>query len=440
VIRNALERKDERVVLEHHSNLEPDRETRWSSRAAENWDAPVVVTTNVQLFDSLFASSRSRCRKLHQLARSVIVLDEAQSLPVHVLAPCLAALDELVANYGCTVVLCTATQPAIVKRPDFQIGLEDVHEIIDDVPALFASLRRTHVQLVGMRSDEDLVDRMVKEPRALCIVNTRAHAAELFGALREQRSEGVFHLSALMCAEHRSDVLDRVREALQENRECVLVSTQVVEAGVDVDFPVVLRTMAGIDSIAQAAGRCNREGRLESGDVQVFETDWRPPHAVAGAADDAREILPEHLEDPLSPAAVEAYFSLHYWQRSQQWDKNDVLRCFSMSGKHPFHADFRDAASRFRMIEDAQTPVLVPYGDGRTLIDELCRTERPDRAMLRRLQRYIVGVYQRDLDVMLDRHVVLDHEGFFVLRNYDVYNLGVGLLLTSGSGFDPMIV
>jgi CRISPR-associated endonuclease/helicase Cas3 len=439
VIRNALERQGERVVLEHHSNLAPDRETRWSSRAAENWDAAVVVTTNVQLFDSLFASSRSRCRRLHRLAQSVIVLDEAQSLPVHVLAPCLAALRELARNYGCTVVLCTATQPAIERRSDFAIGLEGVHEIIDDVPALFAALRRTRVELVGTRSDEDLVDRLVEERQALCIVNTRAHAAELFGALRERRADGLFHLSALMCASHRSQVLARVLAARESGGPCVLISSQVIEAGVDVDFPVVLRAMAGIDSIAQAAGRCNREGKLDSGTVEVFETDRRASHAVAGAASDAREILPDHVRDPLSPAAVEAYFALHYWQRSQDWDKRDVLRCFRMSVKHPFHADFRDAASRFRMIEDVQVPVLVPHGEGRGLIDELCRTERPDRDLLRRLQRYIVGVYERDRDAMLERQVIFDHEGIFVLANSDAYDAEVGLLPTAGSGFDPMI-
>jgi len=427
----------EDVVLEHHSSLAPERENEWAHMAAENWEAPVVVTTNVQLLESLFAASRGHCRKLHRLARSVIVLDEAQSLPVHVLRPCLSVLRELVATYDCTIVLCTATQPAIKLRRDFPIGLDGVREIVDDVPALFAALRRTRIEVGGPRSDEELVAVLASEPRALCIVNTRAHAAELFTALRGLRPESSFHLSALMCAEHRSHVLDQVHTALAGPGPCRLVSTQVVEAGVDVDFPLVLRAMAGLDSIAQSAGRCNREGRLEElGRVVVFETDRRPSPAVAGAARDAREVLPDHADAPLSPAAIEAYFALHYWKRAQEWDGNGVMDCFRFdSATGAMSASFRDAATRFRVIDDAQKTVVVPYGDGRALVEELSRCERPDRWLLRRLQRFTVNVYGGQLDALSSCGRLLEpHEGLFVLADPEAYDPQTGLRIPEASG------
>lgn len=444
VIRDALESAGERVVLEHHCSLDPEQETRWSSRAAENWDAPVIVTTNVQLFDSMFASSRSRCRRLHRLAGSVIVLDEAQSLPVQVLEPCLAALEELVRGYGCSIVLCTATQPAIARRQGFPIGLDQPREIVADVGALFTQLRRTAVDVVGDRSDTDLVDRLCGEPRALCIVNTRRHAAELFAALRARGVEGAYHLSALMCPDHRSEVLARVRSTLAAGKPCRLVSTQVVEAGVDIDFPLVLRAMAGLDSIAQAAGRCNREGRLERGLVEVFETDRRSSGSIAGAAADTRDVLPEHRRDLLAPPAIEAYFSLHYWQREGQWDRAAVMGCFQMDhgGSHPFLADFREGARRFRMIDDAQTAVVVPFGGGGALFDKLLRTERPDRALLRRLQRFTVGVYDSQLRELLERRTVYEHpdvEELYLLANREAYDDEIGLRTDTAAGGDALI-
>lgn len=221
-------------VLEHHSNLDPEKETYWGRLASENWDAPVVVTTNVQLLESLFANRTSRCRKLHRLARSVIILDEAQSLPVDLLRPCLAALAELVRNYGATIVLCTATQPAIVKREGFAIGLEHVTEIIDQPQALYEALRRVDVKYVDELSPAALADRLAELPQALCIVDTRNRAAELFKLVRERGVEAI-HLSAAMCPAHRSPLIDRIKAMLKAGQPCRVISTQLIEAGVDVD-------------------------------------------------------------------------------------------------------------------------------------------------------------------------------------------------------------
>ncbi|MCH8270992.1 MAG: CRISPR-associated endonuclease Cas3'' [Planctomycetes bacterium] len=428
VFRDALQSQaNAGVVLEHHSSIDPEKESRWAQLASENWDAPVVVTTNVQLFESLFANRTSRCRKLHRIARSVIVLDEAQSLPVQLLHPCLAILGELVRAYGCTVVLCTATQPALNHRNEFPIGLDGVREIIRDVPSLFNAMRRTRIDMVGQKDDEWIARQLADNPQALCIVNTRSHAVKLWRMLSD--AAGLFHLSSMMCAEHRTDVLARIRAALVADEPCRVVSTQVVEAGVDIDFPLVLRAMAGLDSIAQAAGRCNREGQLDLGIVKVFETNQIPPPEIACAANNARSVLPEHAADPLSPDAVEAFFRLHYWSRNQEWDKNGIMQCCDLSGSGRMLTMFREIALNFKMIDDVQRAIFVPYGDrGAQLVGELQRSDVPDRKLLRKLQRYTVNVPEHTVRQMKTTHAIIEpHDGLYVLANKDAYNEGVGL-------------
>lgn len=262
------------AIIEHHSNFDPKRETRQSRLATENWDAPLIVTTAVQFYESLFGNRSSRCRKLHNLADSIIILDEAQCLPVDLLTPCLAALRELVERYSTSIVLCTATQPAVKKREGFQAGLEDVREIVPDPSILYRDLKRVRVENVGGVTDEELVEQLAVIPQVLCIVNTRRHAAELFKRLENTSGDSaIFHLSANMCGKHRQKTLKQIFERLDANKPCRVISTQVIEAGVDIDFPVVFRSMAGVDSIAQAAGRCNRNGFLREGRVVVFQSE-----------------------------------------------------------------------------------------------------------------------------------------------------------------------
>lgn len=449
VFRRALSDLAEEV-LEHHSNLEPDDPQKQSERsrlAAENFDAPLVVTTNVQLFESLFASRTSRCRKLHRLAKSVIVLDEAQTLPPNLLAPTLAALEELVANYGSTVVLCTATQPAIEKREAFPIGLRGVTPIIDEPRSLHLALRRTDVELLGRASDETLVERLQEEDQVLCVVNSRGHAADLFKRLNDPHA---LHLSASMCGAHRSDVMVEIRRRLDPTvREpCKVISTQVIEAGVDVDFPVVYRAAAGLDSVAQAAGRCNREGLLADpngrpcmGRVFVFDYDeqeHRPPPLIRRGAGHFREVAPDHVDDLLSPAAVEAYFRLHYWQQGgddgRGWDRGrsgeSVMRCFGGEDGDPLHHQFREAAERYQLIGDAQTSILVPFGKrGRALLRLLGHMrEPPGVGFDRAAQRYVVGVWDRTLRKLIDNRVLFEHHGRYCLGNDTAYDSKLGLL------------
>ncbi|WP_435020753.1 CRISPR-associated endonuclease Cas3'' [Tundrisphaera sp. TA3] len=439
------------VVLEHHGNLDADDPARQTPRlklAAENFDAPLVVTTNVQLFESLFAYRPSRCRKLHRLARSVIILDEAQALPPRLLAPTLAALRELVANHGATVVLCTATQPAVERRDGFGIGLEGIRPIIDDPLSLHRAMRRTVVEQLGRLEDEELAGRLRAGSQVLCVVNSRRHASDLF-----QRLGGpdAFHLSASMCADHRSRVVDEIKLRLKAGKPCRVISSQVIEAGVDVDFPVVYRAAAGLDSIAQAAGRCNREGvltdeagRPSPGRVIVFDYDakkYPTDPLIAQAAARFREVAFDHEDDLLSPGAIADYFRLHYWQQGgddgRGWDRGvegqSIMDCFRPDKTDLLHAQFREAGDAYRLIDDAQAPILVPYGEkGEALIGEL--EGFPDevepgrlRAFDRAAQRYVVGIYQNGLARLHGNGALLERHGRFYLGNRDAYDGTVGL-------------
>ena len=471
--RKALADSSGQIVLEHHSNLDSPREgdeTERSRLAAENWEAPVVVTTNVQLFESLFARRTSRCRKLHRLAYSVIVLDEAQALPANLLAPTLRALQELVTNYGCTVVLCTATQPALEKRSEFPIGIEEPRPILApaDRDGIFAALKRVEIDQVGSRKDEELAEELSGQDQVLCIVNTRRHAKELFTALCEHVGDtetstrndvatskvgSCLHLSANMCPRHRSAVLRLIRRRLATGRPCRVVSTQLVEAGVDVDFPVVYRAMAGLDAIAQAAGRCNREGRLDGlGRVVVFEPDESErnlPHFIRQPIQDAREVLPDH-PDPLSPEAQHGYFAVHYWKRGRDdgsgWDHPPgsspgdpgVLECFDRRGEH---LQFRQAADRYRLIADDQQAILIPYsGRGRKLLESLQKMpDPPGRDFDRKLQRLVVTVHARIANELLRNQILWPPEethGRLALSNPGAYDRRLGLR-TETEGWAP---
>ena len=429
-------------VLEHHSNVDVSAVSHESVRsrlAAENWDCPIIVTTSVQFFESLFAARTSRCRKLHALVDSVVVLDEAQALPVGLLAPCLRALRELVDVYGVSAVLCTATQPSVARRPEFPIGLDGIREIVHDPVELHRRLERVKVVEIPADGtppfrDEDLSARLMREEQVLCVVNTRRHARELF--TRIGREEGHFHLSASMCPEHRSRTLQRIREALQDGNRCRVVSTQLVEAGVDIDFPVVYRSLAGLDAIAQAAGRCNRNGLLPTqGRLHVFRSEHKTAERfLAGTVDAAAQSLTLHPSAPLSLPAIEQYFRSYYWSQSARWDEHGIAGCFRMSHDPdlPFLFDFSTVAARFRLIDDRAKPVIIGYGRrGKALCDELRRSPAQPRArLLRQLQRFTVQVAERTWREHVGGSIELVHERFPVLVAPELhYRDDVGLHL-----------
>lgn len=436
------------AVLEHHCNYrekDASEDATYDRRrglAAENWDAPLVVTTNVQFFESLFSNKPSRCRKLHNIAGSMIVLDEAQAIPTEYLEPCLLALRELVDHYGCSVVLCTATQPALDDKTTLRTALPEVHEIVDSPQRLYDELRRTSVQFVGQLTDANLAERIDTEKQVLCIVSTKAQARSLFEHL--QKRKGVFHLSTNMYPEHRRRVFDTIRERLRLKLSCRVISTTLVEAGVDLDFPVVYRAMAGLDSIAQAAGRCNREGRLNEigalGQVFVYVPE-KPPRMpwlkrCAARAEETLRSLPG--ADPLGLAAMRRYFELLY--DVQELDKKKILSRFpSYQQLTPeLYFPFREVAQEFNFIEDESIGVIIPQDpEAERLVQQLRYSEFP-RVILRKLQQYSVPVRSSDYRGLNGAGAleVLD-EKFPVLRNLEVYHEDVGLCVERGEIWNP---
>ncbi len=388
------------AVIEHHSSLNPDRETARSRLAAENWDAPIIVTTTVQFFESLFAARTSRCRKLHNLVDSVVVLDEAQLLPPEFLQPILDVLNLLVTHYGVTVVLSTATQPALESRQDsfgktILRGLDEVTEIIPDPDALYAELERVTVELPDdlnqPRDWDEIAEEISQHESVLAVVNTRRDARELF----QRMPKGTIHLSALMCGHHRSAVIAEIKEKLRQGRPVRVVSTQLVEAGVDLDFPVVYRALAGLDSIAQAAGRCNREGRLPNkGRVVVFVPPQpAPPGILRRAASKSVSVLASSHASPLARDSFSRFFRLFY--DDSDLDKHGIERLLTPNGE--LACQFRTAARKFRLIDDSGVTLLVRYyGDEEEReIDMLLNTlkkEGPSRWLVRKLQRYSVNI------------------------------------------------
>jgi len=432
------------AIIEHHSNLEvPDEtpETLKQSLATENWDAPIIVTTSLQFFESLFASRTSRCRKLHNIVNSVVILDEAQLLPPEFLNPILATLGELRRNYGVTLVLCTATQPALGphKSVDFDFpGLPETVEIMENPQALHNAFKRTEIcvpnDLNRSQTWEDLACELVQNPSVLCVVNRRDDCRELHRLM----PAGTIHLSALMCGAHRSVVINQVKERLKKGIHTRVISTQLVEAGVDLDFPVVYRALAGLDSIAQAAGRCNREGHLtERGRVMVFVPPSKaPPGHLRQAAEIGRRLLSEGTDDLLAPERFERFFKELYWLKGDGLDAKGIMKDLAKDSQLRF--SFRTAASKFHLIDDSgQAPVLVRYGEGTELI-ELLRKTGPDRWLLRKLQRYVVNLPRYLHSRLLAEGCIGEiYQGIFIQEHGALYDPVLGFCSEKSLAYEP---
>jgi CRISPR-associated endonuclease/helicase Cas3 len=450
------------AVLEHHSNIraevdgnerqETEASTEKSRLAAENWDAPLIVTTNVQLFESLFAARPSRCRKLHNIVDSVLILDEAQLLPPDFLEPILDALKLLVKHYGVTVVLCTATQPALTTQRAGAVrtllhGIDNGTEIVAKTEQLYRSLDRVRVHAPRNLDErehwEAIAERVLQHPSVLAIVNTRAGCRTLHALM----PKGTIHLSALMCGEHRSYVIGQIRERLAVGEPVRVVSTQLIEAGVDVDFPVVYRALAGLDSIAQAAGRCNREGRLaDKGEVYVFVPPEQAPRGLLRFGEEACKLLLEdHPDDPLAPAQFDRYFR-HYYAKAAQsggLDRKNILGLLKKDAAQ-WCVQFRTAAERFQLIEETAS-VVVPYcnpgdakRDSRMLLRRL-RAGEWHRELLRSLQRFTVSVRPHEFSRLFGENEVEEivaGTGLWTLRSETAYSDELGLLIGADNTSD----
>lgn len=440
VFRKALGALGDAAVLEHHSAFVDDRNSEPQSkeklqRAMESWNAPIIVTTAVQFFESLFADRPSRCRKLHNIAGSVVILDEAQTMPLKLLRPCVTAIDELALNYRTSIVLCTATQPALNAGDDFPDGLRNVRELAPDPPALYRQLKRVQIRHVGLLEDDELAAHLRAREQVLCIVNNRRHARKLFEDIADL--PGARHLTTLMCAKHRSEVLAGIRQQLLAGEPCRVVSTSLIEAGVDADFPTVLRAEAGLDSIAQAAGRCNREGRrnAEISEVLVFATanpDWAPPPELQQFSQVFREIQRHHDGDLLALDAVRDYFHHLYWQQGPlALDAHALLGLLRDAQLDSL--PFETLAAEFRMIETTMLPVIVPYDDKAQKSLGALKFATGCGAIARDLQPYLVQVPRQGYVALRQAGAIQPiaperyEEQFMQLVNPDLYHERFGL-------------
>ena len=420
VFRNILGNAN---VLENHYNIdyESSDELKPMHLAAENWDKPVIVTTNVQFFESLYANKSSKCRKLHNIANSVIIFDEAQMLPPDFLKPCIAALEELVTNFRSSIVLCTATQPALT--PYFR-SKTSVEELCPRVEEQFRFFERVMYQNLGVVTEQELTEHIRQEEQVLCIVNTKKRAQKLYQNIK---GEGVFHLSTAMYPKHRRRVLEEIRKRLQNGEKCVLISTSLVEAGVDLDFHSVYRQLSGVDSMIQAAGRCNREGRRAKEDSRVFLFRF-----------DEREYVPgQQLQIDVSKIAslstIEKYFEHLYHFKGESLDKKRILDEFKDK-----NYNFAKVGKEFKMIEENTKAVFISREEEAEEILQQIKNKGYTKSLMRRAGQYCVQLYDNEFDKMYGagmlKPVSEDVEDFYELVSGDQYTDEMGLKLGTESG------
>ena len=437
VFRNIL---GEEVVVEHHSGAdfilpedELDPALYRKALATENWDAPIIVTTAVQFFESLYSNRSSRCRKLHNIANSVVIFDEAQTLPVSYLRPCVAAIGQLAQYYSVTAVLCTATQPALQPLFDELSPGVTLREICPDTAGLYQFFCRTTLVQAGELAEDTLLAQLHEKQQCLCVVNRRAIAQKLFEQLEP---EGRFCLTTLLCPAHRKQLLNEIRRRLKEGRPCRVVSTSLIEAGVDVDFPAVWREEAGLDSILQTAGRCNREGKRPVLDsiVTVFRLEGQRPHAsLRKNVEAARSVLAQ-FPDPAAPEAIESYFSfLRELKGEQAQDTAGAIDAFRR-GLQGNVFPFASVAEKFHLIDSPTATVYLPVGEGQALVERL-RQGAHSRSLYRRLGQYGVNIYQEHLQELLAAGAVQPvGDGSYYLADTSLYSLETGLSLDVETG------
>lgn len=429
----------EENVLEHHSNFNPDKIKKEEVRekailATENWDYPIIVTTNVQLFESMFSNKPSACRKLHNIVNSVIILDEVQTLSTDFLQPVIDAMKAYHALFGVSFLFTTASQPVLsgtiegTNPRTILEGIEHVTEIIPDEYALHDRLRRVNLEVdnTGRTYTYDkIVEELVKYDKVLCIVNTRKDAKELYDRLPD---EGVkLHLSRMMCPAHINDTICRIKTIIKNGSQQIVrvIATQLVEAGVDIDFPVVFRQEAGLDSILQAAGRCNREGHSALGRTFVFSlsAQGRKPFGQIAAANNARLNLPSD-SDWFAPSVMSQYFRQLY-SRVKTFDKNDIKYCLY----NPDELCFEKASESFKLIDDDNMNLIVNWGNSMALVERLKDTGCTYQLM-KQLAQYTVGIHLADFNKLVEYGVVDEIiEGIYTVPDKSQYDDFTGLSL-----------
>lgn len=435
-------------VLEHHSNVDPeqfkDGELRERMKlATENWDYPIIVTTNVQLFESMFSNKPSVCRKLHNIVNSVVILDEVQTLSTDYLQPIVDSLKTYNKLFHVTYLFTTASQPVLSgliegcnPRASFK-GIDHVTEIIPDEYRLHDKLRRVQLSIDNDGKTYDEVAKMLsKHKRVLCIVNTRRDAKELYERLPK---EGItIHLSKMMCPEHISETLERLKAALKDkgNEIIRVISTQLIEAGVDIDFPVVYRQEAGLDSVLQAAGRCNREGKFRLSTTYVFSLskEHNLPKGEMQAANSARQSL-GNCHDWFEPSTMTSYFQQLYC-RKDSFDKKHIKE-YLYNAKEPY---FQTAAKEFKLIEDNGRNVVVCWKNSMKLVEQLL-DKGPSYTLMKKLSKYMVNIYKNDFESLLGMGVVSEkREGLYVVEYKQQYDENLGLRVDNNWTKESLII
>lgn len=417
----------ENNVLENHCNVEYEskEELNPMQLAAENWDKPIIVTTNVQFFESLFSNQPSKCRKLHNIANSVIVFDEAQMLPNDYLKPCICAIEQLLRYYRNSVVLCTATQPALKSLLSQET---EITELCPRMEEQFSFFKRVCMKDLDQISEEELIQRLEAEEQALCIVNTKKCAQSIY---QQIENEYVYHLSTAMYPAHRKRVLNQIRERLQKQERCIVVSTSLVEAGVDLDFQTVYRQLAGVDSMIQAAGRCNREGKRPPAECLTYIFKLEGEEYVPGQRQQT-EITESLLADNRNLEKLETiklYFEMLYHFRGESLDKKEILKKFD-------RADFQFATvgREFRLIEENTKTIMIPREEKAKKILEQIKIKGLTKTRMREMGQYCVNVYENDYHKMFAAGMLGNlseelKEDYFVLRDLEKYTEEMGLNL-----------
>ncbi|MDO4276348.1 MAG: CRISPR-associated helicase Cas3' [Eubacteriales bacterium] len=416
----------EENVLENHCNVdyESEEELKPFQLASENWDKPVVVTTNVQFFESLFSNKSSRCRKLHNIANSVIIFDEAQMLPNDYLKPCVAMIEELVSRYECSAVLCTATQPAL--QPFFSQNLNIV-ELCPRMEEQFRFFKRVTINNKGALSEEALVEILREERQALCILNTKRKVQKIY---QELKGDGVYHLSTFMYPLHRRRVLEEIKKRLSNGEKCIVIATSLVEAGVDLDFRTVYRQLAGVDSLIQAAGRCNREGKRTAAESMAHVFQLEGEEAIPGQSQQiaSAKYLMEEEDDITSPEAVRKYFEILYHYRGESLDKKGIMGQF-----RPMYFPFASVSEQFKLIEQNTKSIFIAGEDEAIQILHEIQLKGATRALMRKAGKYVVNVYENDFDRLHEAGMLTAvseemKEEFFMLRDNSLYSDDMGLM------------
>lgn len=423
----------EENVLENHYNVdyEISEEFNPMQLAAENWDKPVIVTTNVQFFESLFANRSSKCRKLHNIANSVVIFDEAQMLPNEYLIPCTAMIEELIRNYRVSAVLSTATQPSLNQFFGKDI---DQMELCPRMEEQFHFFKRTKMENIGTVEDSELIEKLSEEFQALCIVNTRKKAQELYNCLK---GEGVYHLSTSMYPKHRKQILSEIREKLRKGERCILISTSLVEAGVDLDFQAVYRQLAGVDSMIQAAGRCNREGKrsIQQSRVYIFEFPEKKHIPGQRRQIDAAKLLIEENIDLSAQESITQYFKILYNVAGGDLDKKKIMEEFKGQRYH-----FAKVGKVFRLIEEKTITVFIHNNEEAEELFQEIRNQGFSKARMRKAGQYCINIreplFRKMEGAGMLRSVSEDMPDFYELTDCFQYteDMGLDLEIQDGTG------